>query len=211
MLPALMALTPNLGMFSKGDKLMNSLRTTTARIVPAALLILTSCTVQRVDFSGLARPQRAVELDAFNTFVGSWTWEAVMLNAADSDKAWTGTAEWKWTLDNRCLEGKISGQNAHTNFDSQGIWSWHPKSKKYFWWMFNNWGYPHQGKATYNSSTKTWNMHYTSIGLDGTTSFGRHRMTVVDNDTLEWDMVEWADPMHLITKMEMHGSYKRRP
>ena len=190
---------------------MKFVKKTTATIIPVLLLALSSCTVQRVDLSGLAQPARAQELEAYETFVGSWTWDAVMLNATDLDRAWTGTAEWQWTLDKRCLEGKISGKSANTKFDSQGIWSWHPRSHKYIWWMFNNWGYPQEGKATYNAETKTWNMNYTSIGLDGTTSFSRHTMTVVNADTLEWDVVEWADPIHLIKKMEMRGTYKRNP
>lgn len=190
---------------------MNFINKTMATIAPACLLVVTSCTVQRVDFSGIAQPARAVELEAYETFVGSWTWDAVMLNAVDTDKAWTGTAKWSWTLDKRCLEGKISGKSANTEFDSQGIWSWHPTSKKYMWWMFNNWGYPQQGNATYDEITETWNMKYTGIGLDGTRSYGRHTMTVVDADTLEWDVVEWADPAHLVTKMEMRGTYKRYP
>lgn len=187
-------------------KLVNK---TMAALAPCFLLTLSSCTVQRVDLSGLAQPGRAPELEAYETFVGSWTWEASMLNATDVDKSWTGTAEWTWTLDKRCLEGKISGKNEHTNYDSRGIWSWNPKSRKYIWWMFNNWGYPQEGKATYDAATQTWNMKYTSIGLDGTTSYGRHRMTIVNKNKLDWDLTEWADPFHLVTKMEMRGTYKR--
>ena len=190
---------------------MNFTKRAITTIAPAFLLVFSSCTIQRVDLSGLAQPPRAPELDAYEAFVGSWTWDAVMLNAEDVDKAWSGSAEWTWTLDKRCLEGKLSAKSASTNFDAQGIWSWHPRSHKYIWWMFNNWGYPQEGKATYNDATKTWNMSYISVGLDGTTSFGRHTMTVVNADTLEWDVVEWADPTHLITKMEMRGTYKRQP
>ena len=190
---------------------MNLAKTTMTKLAPCFLLILGSCTIQRVDFSGMAQPARAPELDAYESFVGSWTWDAVMLNAADPDKAWTGTAEWNWTLDKRCLEGRITGKNAHTTFDSRGIWSWHPRSHKYIWWMFNNWGYPQEGSASFDETTQTWKMDFVSIGLDGTTSYGRYSMTVVDNDTLEWDLTEWADPLHLITKMEMRGTYKRAP
>lgn len=180
-------------------------------IAPVLLLVLTGCTVQRVNFADFARPSRAAELEAFETFVGKWTWDAVMLNATDTDKAWTGTAEWKWILDKRGLAGQISGKSANTEFDAQGIWSWHPRSHKYVWRMFNNWGYPQEGNATYDATTQTWNMKYVGIGLDGTRSYGRHRMTVVDSKTLEWDVIEWADPAHLVVKMEMRGTYKRYP
>ena len=53
-------------------------------------------------------------------------------------------------------------------------------------------------------------MDYKSVGLDGTTSYGRYIVTVKDNNTLDWNMTEWADPFHTITKMELEGVYKRR-
>ena len=173
--------------------------------------VLVGCAAPTLDFSTIERPARPVELDAYNVFAGSWIWEAEMLNAEGADKAWNGTAEWRWTLDKRCLHGQMSTANGRAAFESEGIWSWHPKTKKYVWWMFNNWGYPQEGTADYDESNKSWSMRYTSVGLDGTTSYGRHRMTVVDADTLEWDVVEWADPTRLITKMEMRGTYKRKP
>jgi hypothetical protein len=168
------------------------------------------CTARNVDFSTIDRPPRASELDAFNVFVGTWDWEAEMVNAAESSKQWKGSAQWQWGLDDRCLQGEMSAQSADATFKSAGVWSWHPKKKKYIWWMFNNWGYPQQGTATYDPVTRAWRMPYRSIGLDGTTSYGRYDMRAVDNDTLEWGMVEWADPLHMVKKAEMTGTYTRR-
>ena len=189
---------------------MNPVRNAFAWIVPVAVLLAGGCATSRVDFSGIVRPARAPELDAYNTFVGSWTWEAEMLNAEEPDRLWNGTAEWRWTLDDRCLEGNMSSKSRNTEFTATGIWSWHPRSKKYIWSMFNNWGYPQEGTASYDDVTRTWKMRYTSVGLDGTTSYGRYRITVVDDNTLEWTLKEWADPIHLVTKIEMKGVYKRK-
>ena len=132
-----------------------------------------------------------------------------MLNADDPGEEWKGTATWNWTLDERCLEGKMSVHSAHADFNTAGFWSWNPKSKKYVWWMFNNWGHPQEGTAKYDPDGKTWIMSYRSVGLDGNRSYGRYRMTVVDNDTLDWRMDEWADALHLVKKAEMVGTYKR--
>ena len=172
--------------------------------------VLVGCAAPTLDFSTIERPARPAELDAYNVFAGSWIWEAEMLNAEGADRAWNGTAEWRWTLDKRCLHGQMSMTNGRASFDSEGIWSWHPKTKKYVWWMFNNWGYPQQGTADYDESTKTWSMRYTSVGLDGGTSHGRYTITVVDDDTLEWNMAEWADALYLFKKTEMKGTYKRK-
>ena len=167
------------------------------------------CTVQRVDFSTIRQPDLSVEMNAFDVFVGSWTWEAEMKNAAEADRNWKGTATWGWDLDGRVLRGTIESKCANAQFKSSGVWSWHPTRQRYVWWMFNNWGYPQSGTARVSADGKAWTMKYHSVGLDGSTSYGQYKMTVVDHDTLDWSAVEWADPLHTIKKMEMCGRYKR--
>ncbi|HNQ22044.1 MAG TPA: hypothetical protein PKK06_03015 [Phycisphaerae bacterium] len=177
--------------------------------VIVATVLLPGCSAPRVDFTTISCPPRAPELDAYNVFVGKWNWQATLLNADKEDEAWTGTAQWDWTLDNRCLQGHMSVKGAHAEFQSVGLWSWHPKADKYVWTMFNNWGYPQHGTATYQAATKCWRMSYKSVGLDGRTSYGIYTMKVVNDDTLEWTVKEWRFPLHLFKKMEMTGTYTR--
>jgi len=179
-------------------------------VVGMTVLLVHGCAVPKVNLANVKQPPRSVELDAYDVFVGSWTWEAEMLNADEPDKKWSGTAEWKWTLDKRCLRGAFQSQSQRTKFEAEGIWSWHPREKKYIWGMFNNWGYPQRGVASYNAASKSWRMDYKSVGLDGTTSYGQYHMTVVDNNNLDWRVEEWADALHTIKKMEMKGAYKRK-
>ena len=186
------------------------LRTATL-VLPLGAMLVAGCAAPKLDFSKLVRPPRAAELDAYDTFVGSWTWEATVLNSVDPEDKWTGTATWRWILDRRCLHGVMSVRSAHADFDADGIWSWDAKAKKYRWSMFNSWGYPQEGTADYCSQTRSWTMRYRSIGLDGGSSYGRYIMTVVDDDTLDWQLVEWADPLHVFKKIEMSGTYKRVP
>ncbi len=189
-----------------------SLRTIAVIMVGGALL--QGCAAPNVDFSSIKRPARAAELDNYNIFVGTWDWEAEMLNTDEANKDWKGTAQWRWTLDKRYLHGTMSAKNATTEFEAAGIWSWHPKKHQYIWWMFNNWGYPQEGTATYSESCNggctCWKMKYKSIGLDGTPSYGSYCMRVVDHDTLKWCNVEYADALRTIKKVEMRGTYKRR-
>lgn len=187
---------------------------TTHRKVCLAVLLpsvvaLSGCAAPKIDFSTIQRPPRPVEMDAYDTFVGSWNWHAELLNA-DKNKEWTGTAEWTWSLDDRVLHGRMSAKSGDTEFEAAGVWSWHPTKRKYIWWMFNNWGYPQEGTAKYDAETKSWVMTYTSVGLDGTTSHGRYEMKPVDENTLDWSMVEWADALHTIKKLEMTGTYTRK-
>ena len=53
-------------------------------------------------------------------------------------------------------------------------------------------------------------MNYTAIGLDGTTSYGRYDLEVVDNDTINWNSTEWADALRTVKKLDMKGTYKRQ-
>lgn len=179
-------------------------------IVFSAALAAAGCSIRHVDISSLERPARPAELDAFNDFVGSWTWTANVVEGDETGSAWSGTATWEWILDQRCLQGRITSRSGQTEFDSSGIWSWNPKTHRYAWWMFNSWGYPQAGSAKYDGAKKHWTMNYKGTGLDGSHSHGRYEMTVVDKDTLHWRMVEWADWMHLIKKVEMAGTYKRK-
>jgi hypothetical protein len=189
---------------------MRFARSLLVMLLPVVMLGSTGCAVKSVDLSTFDRPARAPELSAYDVFVGEWNWEAEMLNATEGGRHWKGTAEWEWTLDNRYLHGTMSATSPDAQFEAEGFWGWHPKSKKYTWAMYNNWGYPQHGKAKYHSADRHWKMRYKSVGLDGSTSYGRYEMKVIDNNTLEWTMVEWADPFHMVKKTEMTGTYRRR-
>lgn len=177
--------------------------------VAGTMCLAVGCTPRTVDADMLRRPGRAGQLDALNVFVGSWTWEAQVLNAAPGVKHWSGTAQWQWSLDDRCLRGEIASRSGETKFTSSGLWGWDGRARRYVWSMYNDWGHPQQGTARYDDDRKRWVMPYRSIGLDGTPSHGRYLMTVVNADTLEWEMIEWADGLHLFKKMEMKGTYRR--
>ncbi|MHC5110640.1 MAG: hypothetical protein ACYTHJ_12280 [Planctomycetota bacterium] len=166
------------------------------------------CTVKDVKVSDLERPDRSSMLNNYAVFVGSWNWTA--RSTTGSDEQWTGKAKWEWTLDERCLHGVLSARCGDTAYDTAGVWSWHPTEKKYVWWMFNNWGYPQEGAARYDSENKEWTMTYVGVGLDGTTSHGEHRIRVVDNDTLDWKLAEWVDGLRTIKKFEIEGTYTRQ-
>lgn len=176
----------------------------------ASLFLAVGCSGPRLDFAEIQRPPRAAQMDAFNVFIGTWDWTATVENAEGADRNWTGTAKWEWALDQRTLEGTMSSRSENAEFSARGVWSWHPKRNQYIWWMFNDWGYPQQGKARYDAGSQCWRMDYRSVGLDGTRSRGRYTVQVIDQNTIDWRMVEWADPLRLVKKIEMNGTYKRR-
>ena len=185
-------------------------RTHTPSLLLLPLALIVGCASPKVDFAKIQRPARAAELDAFSVFVGNWNWEAdVVSPAEEQDKHWTGSAQWDWTLDQTALHGRLSAKCARAEFESEGLWGRNPKTRKYEWSMFNNWGYPQDGTAHYDAASKTWTMSYNSIGLDGTASRGMYEMRVVDDNTLDWHLHE-KDSMGMVTKLEMKGTYRRK-
>jgi hypothetical protein len=175
-----------------------------------AVVFAAGCSAPTIDFADIQRPDRPAELDHFNVFVGSWVWEAELMNAEGEARNWSGTAEWGWILDDRCLHGLLSAKSTEAQYDSAGVWTFHPKKKRYEWTMYNNWGYPQHGKAKYDTDTKTWMMTYSSTGLDGRKSYGRHKLQIVSDDEVKWCNEEWADPLHMFKKFDMQGVFKRK-
>ena len=189
---------------------MSISRSVLVAAMAVAVQFAAGCAASKVSFDDIQRPDRAAELDAYDVFVGEWDWEAETVYPEGLAETWTGTAKWDWALDKRCLKGRMSAKSEHAEFESEGVWSCHPKNGKYVWWMFNNWGYPQEGKAKYCDESKMWWMEYESVGLDGSKSHGLYTMKVVDDDTLEWTMEEWALPLHMAKKIEMEGTYRRK-
>ncbi len=172
--------------------------------------LLTGCAAGKLDLSQISRPARAAELSAFDNLVGSWTWEAELLNAEEPDRKWSGTAEWKWELGERWLGGRLSAKCSRAEFGAGGAWGWNAREGRYEFFMVSDWGYSQEGSARYDAGTRTWTMDYEGTGLDGTRSDGRYVLRVVDNDTLDWRMEEWTDGLRLAKKLEMTGTYKRK-
>lgn len=188
---------------------MNLSRSMRTPALGSLWFVLTGCSASKVDFVKLQRPPRAEQLAAYDVFVGKWNWTASMLDRDGVRHDWVGSASWEWTLDRRCLEGKLSARSGDTTFAANGVWSWHPTRNRYIWWMFNDWGFPQEGTARYEARQRRWTMPYRSVGLDGTTSHGRYVMQVIDDNTLSWRMDEWIDPLGWIRKSSMEGQYTR--
>jgi hypothetical protein len=174
------------------------------------LIALIGCAAPKVDFAEIQKPSKPPQMARFDVFVGTWNWEAQRIAEGEPVETWTGTAKWDWVLDGTYLHGEMSSTGPHQSFSSRGYWGWHPTRNRYQWWMFNDWGFPQEGSARYDEDRKTWTMDYVGVGLDGTTSYGRYTITVLDAETLAWTMTEWADWTRWFKKIEMTGTYKKR-
>ena len=186
------------------------MRRTIVTLCIVSALALTGCMSPKAGFAEIQKPATPTQMSDFKDFIGSWTWEAQLSTGEGEPEEWTGSATWDWVLGGTYLHGELTSTGPHQSFASSGYWGWHPTRRTYVWWMLNDWGYPQEGTAAYNAAEKQWTMNYHGVGLDGTTSHGRYTMKVVDQDTLEWTMTEWADLCRLFKKIEMTGTYKRR-
>ncbi len=189
---------------------MFKLKSAIASTLLAAVTLSVGCAAPSIKVADFQRPDRPEQLSSYDVFVGDWTWEATMTNADEANQQWSGTAQWGWSLNDRYLHGMMSAKSADAQFDSAGAWGWNSRCGGYTWWMFNDWGYSQEGTASHDADARKWTMNYTSTGLDGTPSHGCYKLSVIDDDTIEWELGEWADMMHMFPKMEMTGVYKRK-
>ena len=155
-------------------------------------------------------PQRPIELDKLNAFVGRWEFNGEA-NMATLDEALptTGTGESKWDDSGWFLVGdSVFKMQGFDDMRGHDTWTYDTKSKKHRSTWVDNMGSSGTGTATLNEKTNTWTMKATSHGPHG-------KMTIkgwvknVDADTMEWCWTEYAMG-GLIKTMEMCGTSKRK-
>lgn len=159
-------------------------------VLPILSLTLAGCSVTPMNVAALEQPGRAGQLNKYDMLVGSWTWEGEVIDAADTNRHWKGTADWHWTLEEQCLHSSLTATSDTISMKSYGAWTWHPAKEKYVWYTLNNWGYPEHGAASYDAATKTWTLTYNGIALDGRAVHGSHTYTLTDRETMTWTWKE---------------------
>lgn len=179
-------------------------------VLAAPLLgIAFGCATNPPHGSYSVRPPRSEEVESLGYFVGSWDWfvEGQLDGAAAQ---WSGSAEWDWTLDRRCLQGRIAGRSGNLSVEMAGVWTWHPTERRYMWWLFNDWGFPQEGTAALDAASRRWTFDYVGVGTDGQSTFGRYTVVAEDANTFSWRMDEWADALRLSRRAELAGTFHRQ-
>lgn len=186
------------------------------RVCQFGLAILSACMLtgcmptMTIEQMKAMMPERPAELDKLNTFVGSWTatGEAKMMGVEEPMKV-TGTSEAKWGGNNWYVVG-------HNKFNMEGFdemegietWTYDSHSRKYRSTWTDSMGATGTGVSWVDDKTNTWHMRATSHG-----PFGKTKMKgwakVVDDNTMEWGMSEYAF-FGLFKTMEMKGTSKRK-
>lgn len=155
-------------------------------------------------------PERPVELDRLNAFVGTWDMEgeARMAGMKEAIKT-TGTQEWKWDGDGWFLvsraEFTMEGLEGMTGVEN---WTYDTHSKVYRSTWVDSMGTVGTGVSRYNERTREWRMTAKSHGPFGPSTM-RGWMKFTDDDTMEWSMSEYYF-LGLFKVMEMKGVSRRR-
>lgn len=155
-------------------------------------------------------PERPVELDKLEMFIGDWEFTSEMKMAVlDEVLKGKGTSTTEWTLDKRYIvEHAEYDMGELGKMKGAGLWTYDPKAKKYRTWWFDSHGETGHGTATYCEETKTWKFKARGRSPWGKT-IGKGTATFVDDNTVEWTWTQW-DGSGLFKTMEMTGTNKRK-
>ncbi len=176
-----------------------------------AVLMLTGCMPKMtVEEMKAMMPERPVELDKLNAFVGEWefTGEANFAFLEEPLQA-SGTNEAHWEGDNRFIVSRgvftMGGLGEMTGHET---WTYDTHSKKYRSTWTDSMGAVGFGESRYDEKTNTWFMKATSHGPFGKSTMGG-TVKFLDADTMEWT---WNEYMMggLMKVSEMKGTSRRK-
>lgn len=174
-------------------------------------IVLVGC--QKPDMSEMMKPPvRPTELDRLNDWMGTWQGESIctMEGTSQTCKS-TSTTEVKWTLNGWVAEEHVAitmdnGEKMH--MQTQWMWDSHMNKFRVSWQ--SDWGEYGTGTVTYDADDSTWELkgksHCTSSGH---TSVVKGETTMVDHDTINWEM-SYYDSMGITEFMELKGVSHRQ-
>lgn len=189
--------------------------TTISRSILVGLVLVTGLLAgcQRPDMEEMMKaPQRPVQLDRLNAFVGTWEGEAEMtMPGTEEVYRSTATNTISWSVDNRYLMNEMeitmhNGEKMH----AMELWTWDPQIKKYRQWWFDDWGGYGSSTVEYEADEDEWEAKGESHCMrTGHTSYDEMEMCFKDADSMEWTWTS-GDALGLITYMEMKGTSRRK-
>jgi|CXWL01.1.fsa_nt_gi hypothetical protein len=179
---------------------------TTACLLLLSLGCIPKMTVEQIrEF----QPERPVELDRLNMFLGEWeTTGTIELAMLDKPFATSGRNQAEWTLDGRVLEDHSDlSMGPFGRMKGKTLWAWDAALGKYRMWWFDTLGETSEVVATFNERTNTWRMKARGQKYGRHTS-GRGTIRRIDENTLEWTWNE-ASASGLIRFAKMRGTSRR--
>lgn len=174
------------------------------------LLSTTGC-LPKLSSTDLARlrPERPVELDRLNMFLGEWeTTGEIKLAVSDEIIHTKGRNKAHWSMDGRMLLDHAElDMGPMGPMTGMSIWTYDEGSGKFRMWWFDSFGETSEAVAKWNERRRSWMLKATGRKYGYTTS-GHGSVRVIDDNTVEWTWVE-QDGMGVITFANMKGISRR--
>ena len=190
---------------------MTSNRTFSIAITITACMMLMGCMPKMtIEEMKTMMPQRPMELDKLNAFVGRWEFKGEAdMAMLDEPIPSTGTGEIKWDDSKWFLVGdSVFKMEGFDDMRGHETWTYDTKSNRYRSTWTDSMGATGTGSSKYNEKTDTWTMKATSHGPHGKMKI-KGWVKSIDADTMEWCWSEYAMG-GLMKTMEMCGTSKRK-
>lgn len=180
-----------------------------AVLLGVACMATTGCAPQKktIEEMKAQMPQRPVELDRLDQFVGKWRADGEGKFAMlDEPLKISGTSEAAWEGDRWYVVVRGVMNMEHFG-DSQGheTWTYDTHDKVYRSTWVDSMGMSGMGVSKYDEKSDTWRMTATSHGPWGKSTI-KGSLRFPNADTMEW---EWTERSGLMKVMEMKGTSSR--
>lgn len=186
---------------------------TGAIVATLAMAVLPGCMSQMCMEDMAKMPERPVELDRLNDWVGTWKASGTgKMMGIDEEFTVTGTSQNAWDVD-----GWYLSEHGEYDMGPMGkmkylqVWTWDSNAKKFRSYWFDSMGGVGHGTAKCDEKTRTWTMSMRGKGPMGSTR-GKGCVKFVDDNTMEWTWQEWPawDLLGLFKFMDMKGTSTRQ-
>lgn len=156
-------------------------------------------------------PQRPVELDKLNAFVGEWEFEGEMTFAfLDQPIETSGTNSVHWAGNNWFLisDGIFNMTGFDNDMHGHETWTYDTHAKKYRTTWTDSMGGTGLGEARYDEANNTWHMKARANTPHGKSTMKGH-VKFLDPSTIEWS---WNEYMMggLMKVSSMTGTSRRK-
>ena len=180
-------------------------------VLALAALTTVGCQQPQAAMEDRAKPERPVELDRFDMFIGEWEFTTDS-RPTDSEETSTGTGidTYRWACDRRVMIDHWKGTHEHGSFEGLMIWTWDPPSRKYRVHAFYDSGAVGSATGTYDEESNRWRFKGKSKNpLTGETKVHEGVLTFRDADTVVFEGSAW-DGWKLKKLTESKGELRRR-
>ncbi len=177
-----------------------------------ALCGLVGCQQPAMDMSEMRPPERPEALKRLDVFVGTWVGTSEMhVPGQDEPIKAEGKDVISWGADGWALVENFSVKFGDQTMHGLGLWTWNPRKNRYDVYWVDSSGGVARGEVRFDEDSGKWYFRGKGVNpYSGQTTRGEGWMRIVDENTMEWQHVEW-DAWRLKKLAEMRGTSRRQP